>query len=287
MDQLISTALQHIRRFSKWQIGIWAIGWLIAIWVIDYSLKIDLGLSIFYVLPIAAITWTLNASYGYSLSVIALTLWLIADHQNTCEAGDLMIDLWNAATRLTFLGLVVALLTKLKQAYVLEQQLAQTDGLTALLNRRAFIERLEQEILRSQRFCQPFTLAYIDIDNFKQVNDRFGHAAGDSLLQAVASTLTQSLRSIDYQARLGGDEFAILMPQTSEPQAVPVLNRLRIALQTPQSQQVPVSFSIGVVTFESAPGTADQALAVADRLMYSVKTGGKGQLVHKIFDTAH
>lgn len=253
------------------------------IWGLDYLIKVDLGFSIFYLFPIAALAWYVSPRAGYLASAISAVLWFIAESARTAPEALIFFLVWNTAVRLAFWLLTVELLAELQTSYRKEQQLASTDFLTGLLNRRAFIETLNQEILRSQRHQLVFTLAYLDVDGFKQVNDRLGHAAGDRLLEAIAQTLRQTLRETDHSSRLGGDEFAVLMPQTSQTQASSVLGRMFQDLSTVKAEEVSIGFSVGAVTFCSAPESADQAIAVADRLMYTVKAKGKNQIFQEVY----
>jgi len=177
----------------------------------------------------------------------------------------------------------VKLLAELKLSYRQVQTLANTDFLTGLLNRRAFMAALEHEVGRSRRYGVPFTLVYLDVDNFKQVNDRLGHAQGDGVLQAIAHTLQQHLRKIDRSSRLGGDEFAMLMPQTDQSQAHAMLPRLFQALTHSPVADLSIGFSIGAVTFLTAPESADQGLSIADKLMYTVKAEGKNQVRQTVY----
>jgi len=254
---------------------------LTGIWLLDYLIRIDLGLSVFYVLPIALTTWFFKPKAGYGISLLGAILWLIAERSRLPPDTVHQLLLWNTLVRLSFFVIVVRLLAELQMAYWREQRLAQTDSLTKLLNRRAFWEALEAEVLRSQRHQYGFTLAYLDVDNFKQVNDRFGHAAGDRLLQALAVALTHQLREVDIIARLGGDEFAVLLIQTDLREASIALHRLFEHLSQMDGLMDAAGISVGAVTFAHPPLSADCALAIADELMYSVKRSGKNQLIHR------
>uniref|UniRef100_A0A8T6QWB5 GGDEF domain-containing protein n=1 Tax=Lyngbya confervoides BDU141951 TaxID=1574623 RepID=A0A8T6QWB5_9CYAN len=257
---------------------------MFTIWLVDYTIRINLGLSIFYTLPIVILAWYFNIKAGYWAGGVAASLWAIAEASRATPDTTLLFLIWNTGVRLAFWWLVVFLLAALKASYRQEQQLARTDFLTGLLNRRAFTEGLTQEIVRSGRYGLPFTLVYLDVDNFKAVNDRCGHAAGDELLQAIATVLAQTLRSSDYASRLGGDEFACFLPQTNQAQASHLLSRLFAALTNlAHTQTVSIGFSIGAITFLQAPESADAALAAADKLMYDVKSHGKNQLVQSVY----
>jgi diguanylate cyclase (GGDEF)-like protein len=127
------------------------------------------------------------------------------------------------------------------------------------------------------------TLAYIDCDNFKAINDCFGHQTGDNLLCSVANTLQKSIRVTDIVARLGGDEFAILLPETGYEQAEVVIRKIqKILLDVMQKNRWPITFSFGVVTFHSPPNTVDEIIKRSDALMYSAKQSGKNMIKHEV-----
>lgn len=282
----LKSRFEQMQFLHQWSTGQLVVGGAIAlgiIWGLDYLIKVDLGFSIFYLFPIAALAWYVYPRAGYLASTISAVLWFVAESARTPPEALRVFLVWNTLVRLAFWLVVVRLLAELKTSYCKEQQLANTDFLTGLLNRRAFIETLKREIGRSQRYQLVFTLAYLDVDGFKQVNDRLGHAAGDHVLEAIAQTLRQTLRATDHSSRLGGDEFAVLMPQTSQTQASSVLARMFQELSTVAVEDVSIGFSVGAVTFCSAPESADQAIAVADQLMYTVKAKGKNQICQEIY----
>ena len=166
-----------------------------------------------------------------------------------------------------------------EQLYQQEKRLSRLDPLTGLANRRAFYEGAELERQRAVRYGRNLSMAYIDLDNFKQVNDNFGHKAGDQLLVTVAIILRSDLRPSDLAARLGGDEFAVVLPETDELGARRATSKLHVLLtQAMQDNDWPVTFSMGVVTFNSIPETVEQMVHKADELMYTVKHGGKNRI---------
>ena len=161
-----------------------------------------------------------------------------------------------------------------------EKSLSRSDHLTHLANRRAFEESLDMECKRSRRYNRPITLVYMDLDDFKQVNDGRGHQTGDQVLAAVAEALRSSLRATDTVARLGGDEFAILLPETDAQVAPVIMKKLNAVLQgLVQRTRWPVGFSFGVVSFPAPLDSPEAMLAVADKLMYEAKRTGKGATV--------
>jgi diguanylate cyclase (GGDEF)-like protein len=157
------------------------------------------------------------------------------------------------------------------------------DVLTQLYNRRAFAEMAEAEIERVARYGGRFTVAYLDLDDFKQINDRFGHETGDRVLVQTAQAIRKSLRVNDIVARLGGDEFIVLLPQTEPSDAEAVLRKLETQLSDVMKQgQWPVTVSIGAATFEKPPASVKQMVEVVDGLMYSAKASGKARLEKRV-----
>ncbi len=160
-------------------------------------------------------------------------------------------------------------------------EVAISDPLTGLHNRRSFQVRLAEEVERTRRSQVPFTLLLLDLDHFKQVNDRFGHQAGDHALQAVAAVLHRQLRAVDLPARIGGEEFAVLLPDTAGAGALEAAERLRAAIaahQVPhQHATITVSASIGVAWCPAHADTGDGLLRVADQALYQAKRGGRNR----------
>jgi diguanylate cyclase (GGDEF)-like protein len=168
-----------------------------------------------------------------------------------------------------------------------ERRLARTDNLTGALNRRAFIEQLEFAVGLASRDGQPFALVYIDLDDFKQVNDVHGHTEGDRVLRTVAQTCADSVRRTDVVARLGGDEFALLLRGADRAGAEGVIAKSRQTLAAAfRSQRAGVTCSIGGVIFEGAPRSVEAAIQAADALMYEVKKQGKDSVALRTIEAA-
>lgn len=174
------------------------------------------------------------------------------------------------------------LLTRLRQQTEDFERLAHEDPLTGLPNRRRFDEALAHEFARSARSGEAWSLAMIDIDHFKQVNDRHSHAVGDQALRAVADVLRACGRDMDTVARLGGEEFALLMPHTALAQALGVCERLRMAVRSHDCAGIApglvVTISIGVAAW---PEHADAAavMEAADAALYRAKAGGRDRVM--------
>jgi len=159
-------------------------------------------------------------------------------------------------------------------------QEAAIDPLTGLFNRRHFLARLEEEAERARRQGAPLTAMMLDVDGFKQVNDRLGHAAGDSVLRAIGDILRRSVRIFDVCARLGGDEFAVLMPGSSAESSAHIAERIREDLEGsrpatgPWPEGMHVTASVGIATALNAV-KAEELMARADQALYAAKRQGK------------
>jgi diguanylate cyclase (GGDEF)-like protein len=163
------------------------------------------------------------------------------------------------------------------------ERLATTDGMTNLANRRHFLALAEAEWSRFQRYHRPLTLLLIDLDRLKTINDRFGHAAGDRAMIAMAETFRINRRGPDIVARVGGDEFAMLLPETDGAQAQIVAERLRQQLRqcplTVDGVTVTVTVSIGLAEASVSMASVDALMQAADRALYQAKAAGRDRAV--------
>ena len=175
----------------------------------------------------------------------------------------------------------------LRTAFVEGQRLATTDDLTDVANRRFFASHYPREIVRAARFGHPLAVAMCDIDHFKRVNDRYGHAAGDAVLRQCAQRIQHCLRrGTDWIARLGGEEFGVVLPETGLDQALLVCRRLREEISREPfcsgSMQIGITASIGVAAIERVPrtpkGLAERLLSAADRALYRCKEAGRDRV---------
>jgi diguanylate cyclase (GGDEF)-like protein len=160
------------------------------------------------------------------------------------------------------------------------EEAAFTDHLTGLANRRRFERQLEREVARVERFGHPFTLLMLDIDSFKNLNDTFGHDAGDDAIRRLSKVLCEGTRGIDLAARIGGEEFAVLLVETRKDGGFEVAERLRIAiksLELPHAGHITASF--GVAECPSDAQTAAEILKAADVALYEAKRNGRDQVV--------
>jgi diguanylate cyclase (GGDEF)-like protein len=165
-----------------------------------------------------------------------------------------------------------------------EKQLARQDDITEELNRRAFLDVLNIESAHSRRSRSPLTVAYMDLDGFKRVNDSLGHAMGNEVLKAVAHTIKSTLRETDWVARLHGDEYALLLLDTNCEKAKVAMEKVRTALKSGmKAHGWKITFSIGVVTFRN-PANPGYMLDQADKVMLSVKKTGKNRVSYLTLD---
>ena len=238
---------------------------------------------IFYLVPILLVTWFAGKAAGILMSVGCSVAWLLSDLLVEAAPPLSIVPYANMVIKLGFFIWIASMLFDLKKALELQKLLSRTDYLTGLFNRRYFSELAVREIQRMQRYGHPFTFLYLDIDDFKVVNDRFGHVAGDSLLLAVGTTLKSTVRQTDLPVRLGGDEFAVLMPETAHEGATAALRRIREKLSdSAVENKHPVTFSIGSVTFMRPPESLDEMIQKTDHLMYQVKNNGKNNTKSEI-----
>lgn len=245
----------------------------------------DVSVSFFYMVPILLTTWRGGAVPGLLLNVVcgAIRLSLVARWQGPepFRKPELYWNLLVEGIVFVTLTLIAAALRRMTGELRL---LARTDALTAVANRRAFYERAELELSRSRRFRETVTVAYVDVDDFKRINDELGHEAGDDLLRCVADTFLRRVRTTDLVARLGGDEFALLLPSTGPEAALALLSELLQTLRAEMERQAwPVTFSIGSVTFIRSPVSVDDLIRRVDELMYRVKREGKAGVKHEVF----
>ena len=161
---------------------------------------------------------------------------------------------------------------------------AETDALTGVANRRCFVAAIEREIVRSARNKEPFSVALVDLDRFKAINDRMGHQAGDSTLVSVVGRVVECMRGSDLLSRFGGDEFAILLPQTGVEGALEVAERIRAAVADRpvevEGENIDVSISIGIATHAGAERASwNQLLKDADKALYRAKAQGRNKVM--------
>jgi diguanylate cyclase (GGDEF)-like protein len=255
----------------------------IAVGAAEISSGFEPSLLSLYAIPVALVAWAGSPRTAYGLAAVAVIL----PTSFSVVAGELLggAIIWSMSSNFVLLGVIVMLLTTLRRRRTDEAAFAATDTLTGLLSRGSFIARLDGELTRAARYGRAFTLAYVDLDNFKAVNDLEGHDAGDELLRRTADALRSSTRQTDILGRLGGDEFAAVLPEIAGGATGSVLENLRKQLIRAMAKGGwPVTFSIGAVTFETPIDTSREVLRIADEAMYAVKRSGKDGIHHLLWD---
>jgi diguanylate cyclase (GGDEF)-like protein len=247
---------------------------------IDYLTGYELGVSAFYLIPVALLAWGAGMWPGLIGSLAGALVWGFVDMKSGHIYSSTFIIYWNGATRLVIFAVMSLLLSFLKQSIRHEREQSRIDYLTQAVNTRSFLETLESEIDRSRRYGRPFTLAYLDLDNFKHVNDSLGHNEGDTVLRTVVAVIKDHMRSTDTVARLGGDEFAILLPETNLEAARTAISKIHASiLAAMDGTGWPVTASIGSLTCVAAASDVDECIRQADDLMYAAKAKGKNGVV--------
>jgi diguanylate cyclase (GGDEF)-like protein len=250
--------------------------------LIDYGCGPALSFAIFYLLPIAMGAWWGGFTHGTLLSLAAVATW----HQIDALHGSsalFAVQVWNGVVRFGMFVITASLLSRLRLVMLRERTLARTDLLTGSANGRTFYEAASNAVERSLRSTHPMTLAYLDLDHFKQLNDQLGHSAGDAALRHLAQVVQHNIRAGDMLARLGGDEFALLLPDTGGPEAQLFLDRLHQLLTDELSRRGwPVKVSLGAATFLRPSRDIDVMVRHIDLLMYAAKKKGRGRVEHEI-----
>ncbi len=268
-----------------------ALGIVLCVGVADYLTGTETSVILFYLAPIGFGTWYVSTRAGMFLSTAAALVSIASDALHRLGTGEggvaPVLAVWNGLVQLGTSIALVLMLSALRSRLEQQELLARTDALTHIANRRAFFEAATLELERTRRNGRPLTLAYVDCDDFKDVNDTRGHAEGDALLVEVARTIRAGTRAVDAVARLGGDEFGLLLPETDAVEARALLSRLRATLLAAMERNGwRVGFSMGAATFVVAPASVDEMMARADALMYAAKREDKGTIRYGVFEGA-
>jgi diguanylate cyclase (GGDEF)-like protein len=233
----------------------------------------------FYLAPIIIASFFLNNKQAYFIALVATVGGLLVYQRLTANFNLFLIG-YGLLSNTAIFFTVTFLILQLRQLLDHLEEQASEDYLTKANTRRYFYEMSKTEIAQSFRDKHPLTLIFIDLDNFKQVNDTQGHEKGDQMLARIALTIKSDLREGDLLGRVGGDEFAILLHQTNQEQAKIIIERMRENLRNAiETFKTKVTFSIGVVTYlAEKPTSIDELMALADRAMYSIKETNKNSI---------
>lgn len=276
---------RYLSARPPFQLGIYSLVLLAVVGTIDLAIGYELSLSIFYAIPVGLSAWYLGRRFGLLLSILSALVLFVVDAAGGHQYLSTTSPLWNTAGHLGFFFIITVLLNDLHRALDALASQAQRDGLTGLLNDRTFRERCFPAFSLAARHGRALALGYIDLDGFKGINDQYGHAVGDEVLREVAAAITKRLRGTDFAGRLGGDEFGVLLVETTAEGPQTFFSRLHDALNALAAKHSwPLGISIGVGVFHPPPTTPDDAIRIADGLMYKVKHSGKNRVL--VEDTA-
>lgn len=236
-----------------------------------------------YALLVVAVSLFLGVWNGVAAaSVCSMALFAV----NRQSAGGALsgADYFNALGNMAVFLMLVAMAAELKILISRNQALSREDPLTGVLNLHSFRTLLDLETARFRRRKKPFSVAYIDLDNFRSVNSASGHSSGDDALREAADVMKKTVRFLDGVGRVGGDEFAVLLPETGAPEALVAVERLRKAcLSAFARKKRKVTFSAGLATFHRSPRNTDEIFRKADNLMVRAKKSGKGRVVRESY----
>ena len=257
-----------------------ALALVAAIGVADALTGDKVSLAFFHLLPIGLIAYRRGWALALVVVAAATASSVVVDWQTqVLEVDGALIVAWRSLDRLVVFGGAVVLLRRVRVLYDRVELLSRVDGLTGLLNRRTFDAACEAELRHCQRLALPISVAVLDLDGFKAVNDAQGHAAGDEVLKAVGRGLA-AVRSGEIPARLGGDEFAVLFPGSNGAVAQRAMERVMAAVNSElKAGAWAVTCSVGLASSEGALPPLQLFLHDADTAMLVAKQSGKNRLV--------
>lgn len=268
--------MKNYSRNTKIQILLAALGAVILISFLSYYTG-DYSLEVAYALAILLPSWYAGRLQGLAVAVVAGAGIVLSYHYFNVEKTT--IHYINMGLEVVVLLTISLLTSALRERYLQAEFMASYDSLTWVSNRNSFFLLANQVLQEAKRYRRPFSLAFIDLDNFKLVNDRKGHLEGDKALKTVAGIIRSTLRQADIVARFGGDEFVVLLPETDHSMAESALKKLQAQLLgAMQDNNWPITFSIGAVSCNSFQFSIDELLQLADRFLYSVKSLNKNDL---------
>jgi diguanylate cyclase (GGDEF)-like protein len=251
--------------------------------VVDWLIPQEYSLSVLYLIPVIVVTILSGRAAGFSIAFLSAILWLGTDLARSGGLERAFVVIWNSVVELIVFLAVVLILSRLMLELKRQKENACSDVLTGIANRRGFLEQADKELNRSRRMTHPLAVMYLDLDDFKIVNDKFGHPCGDRLLHQVAEEIQRNTRSFDVVGRLGGDEFALLLPETNAPAARNcAVNILTALSEMMRFSGWPVTFSIGLATFYEPAESVEIMLDRADQLMYEAKQRGKNRIMERV-----
>jgi len=271
------------RGWIKAVAAVFSFALVVAVAITDFATQYQTAVSLLYMVSLVAAAWFSWRTVAILTAVLSGVSDVLLTYivNGSCES----INVLNAGIQTVFFLVFAFVLLVLRKSQAHLKNLSRTDPLTGVVNSRCFFEIGNVETLRSFRYHHPFSVVFIDIDDFKLVNDKRGHSAGDALLRHIGKTIKETIRDTDVLARLGGDEFAVLLPETDEKAAQITVTRIQKNLLLPETVSTPVTFSVGLVTNLGVRCAFEEVLKAADDLMYEAKRSGKNTLRQAVLRT--
>jgi diguanylate cyclase (GGDEF)-like protein len=270
---------------SQWVVSVISITIIIATFFLDIETKANIRLGVLYLLPVSI----MSIHNGRSRETLLLVVLAILCQTTALWSFDTLINAKIIESIIKPLSIVLVFLLsiELREMQLLIIDIATKDDLTGVLSRKSFDLMLNQEIARQQRYGGVFSLAFLDLDDFKQLNDTKGHPIGDEALMLLSRILRDHTRKTDYVGRIGGDEFALLMLHTNDVNGGSICHNLSKMIQSQMaSAGFNITASIGYASFEKSPKSSVDAMTKVDKIMYAAKANGKG-CVAKESDLRH
>lgn len=252
----------------------------------DYLTHEQAAVSVLYFPLISIACWVVGLRSAVALSLLACVLWILDDLFMPNRPWPKGFKYWQTAMNFLVYVAFAYMLAKLKITMQWQHRVSRSDELTGLANRAALFEDGRRDLARCRRIRRPLTAVFIDLDEFKQVNDLYGHAEGDRVLRTAATCIRLNTRESDLTARIGGDEFVVIAPEMPYEAAQRYAERLQQCFVAEMGRQGwPVTVSLGVATFNCPPATVDELVKAADDLMYTAKRLQKNSIKHSLIDT--
>ena len=249
----------------------------------DYLAHTRLGIeySPFYLVPISFFSWFMGKRSGIGVALASVMLAFVIRLAHVQAVQYVNTVIW-----MSLYGSAVLMISQLKQLYEHERYQSRIDPLTNIENRRALLEAVGRAKSASERNDEPLSIAYLDLDGFKQLNDHLGHSVGDKVLVSTAVAIRKVLRPTDTVARVGGDEFTIVLPGTGDEAARGIIDRLEFEFtRAMEKGHWSVTCSIGLVSFSPPVKPIAVMIRAADEAMYAAKLAGKNRLEQESWQT--
>ncbi|MEO5698299.1 MAG: GGDEF domain-containing protein [Burkholderiaceae bacterium] len=260
---------------------------IVAVVALDAVTGMQIQVLSLYFVPLALAGWQLGRAGAVATALLATVAWMVARTFGGEEDWSVVVWLINFLTQSTAFLTVGLLVAEVTRRLAAERALSRHDMLTGLRNRRAMTEDAEVALQLCRRHARAVSVAFIDLDGFKRVNDMKGHDRGDDVLRTCAAVIRASVRASDIAARLGGDEFIVLLPETGGADAVALMERLRARIEaTPALREAGVTATIGVFSEGRAVSDIAALVAQADAVMYDAKAAGKNRVVGRDLGTS-